>query len=94
MFLILFLFTVCQFSFSLDEMGRSMYLIWSDAFGGSLVLDGPACVVSVCTWGGYGGNCCDRGVGVLAFESGGGTLTWVSMAENLGINLDRNVLKV
>jgi hypothetical protein len=40
-----------------------MTLIWSDAFGGSLSLDGPARVVSLCTWVGLDGNCCERGIG-------------------------------
>ena len=40
-----------------------MTLICSDAFGGSLSLDGPAREVSLCTWVGLDVICCERGIG-------------------------------
>ena len=40
-----------------------MTLIGSDAFGGSLSLDGPAREVSLCMWVGLDVMCCERVIG-------------------------------
>ena len=51
------------FSFDWDKAGCSTTMICSDEFGGSLSFDGPASEVSLCTWVGLDGICCERGIG-------------------------------
>jgi hypothetical protein len=58
MFLILFLFTACHFSLELVGVECSTTSMCSDAFVGSLSVDGPAC-----PWVGMDVVCCERGIG-------------------------------